>query len=211
MKNQLLNLKILKFSNIAENTSDILLNNSCDLDINFFNVDFQNLDTPYLLPEKSHDFLDNSSPNYFSILHLHLNINRIRKTWKLFLNSINFTFGVICFSEICLDDLKLSGNASHQLPDYTSKHEGRGDCKGGGVSICSSNSLNFKSGLDLTISNNDIESLSAEIVSGKVRNTIAVLYRPPNGQIEPFETFLNNTFSQIKVSRKLFILLAILI
>ena len=111
-----------------------------------------------------------------------------------------------------MDDLKLSGNASHELPNYTSKHEGRGDCKGGSVSICSSNSLNFKVGLDLTISNNDIESPSAEIVSGKVRNTIAnVLYRPPNGQIEPFETFSNNTFSQIKVSKNLFILLAILI
>lgn len=134
------------------------------------------------------------------------------ENFKLFLTSINFTFGVICFSEIWLDDLKLSGNASHELPNYTSKLEGRGNCKGGGLSICSSNSLYFKVGLDLTISNNDIESLSAEIVSGKVRHTIAnVLCRPLNGQIEPFETFLNKTFSQIKVSKKLFILLSILI
>ena len=33
---------------------------------------------------------------------------------------------------------------------------------------------------------------------------VNVLYRQPNGQIEPFETFLNNTFSQIKVSNKNF-------
>ena len=38
----------------------------------------------------------------------------------------------------------------------------------------------------------------------KSETIINVLYRPPNGQIEPFETFLNNTFSQGKVSAKAF-------
>ena len=67
------------------------------------------------------------------------------------------------------------------------------------------NSLNFKIRPDLTISNNDIESFSAEIVSDKIRHTIFnVLKRPPNGQIEPLLTFLNYTFSQIKVSNKAF-------
>ena len=73
---------------------------------------------------------------------------------------------------------------------YTSKHQVWGNRKGGGVSIYTHNSLNFKIRPDLSISNNDIESLSAEIVSDKVRNTIVnVLYRPTNGQIEPFEPF----------------------
>ena len=50
-----------------------------------------------------------------------------------------------------------------------------------------------------------MESLSPEIVSSKVRITIVnVSYRPPNGQIEASETFLNNTFSQIKVSKEAF-------
>ena len=67
--------------NIADNTPAIVLDNSCDLDVNFFNVNFQNFDTPYLLPEKFHDFLDNTSPNYFSILKL--NIRSIKKTSKI--------------------------------------------------------------------------------------------------------------------------------
>ena len=101
-----------------------------------------------------------------------------------------------------MDDLTLSGNASYELPNYTSKHQVQGDRKGGGVS-------NY---IHKEISNNNIESLSAEIVSDKVWNTIVnVLYKPKNCQIEPFETFLNNTFSQIKVSKKPSILLAILI
>ena len=38
---------------------------------------------------------------------------------------------------------------------------------------------------DLSINDNDIESLTTEILSDKNRNTlINVLYRPPNGQIE---------------------------
>ena len=102
-----------------------------------------------------------------------------------------------------MDYLTLSGNASFELPNYTSKHQVRSDRKGGGIYI--HNPLNFKIRPDLSISNNDIDSLSAEIVCEKVRSTIVnVLYRPPNGQIEHLETFLNNTFSQIKVSKKTF-------
>ena len=58
----------------------------------------------------------------------------------------------------------LSGNASHELPNYTSKHQVLGDGKGGGVSIYIHNDINFKIRADLSISNNDIESLFAKIV-----------------------------------------------
>ena len=92
--------KSLKYS-IAENSNDILLDNSCDPDVNFFKVNFENRNTPYLFPEEFKCFLVNSSPsNYFSILHL--NIRSIKKNFenfKLFLKTINFTFSVICFSE----------------------------------------------------------------------------------------------------------------
>ena len=53
--------------------------------------------------------------------------------------------------------------------------------------------------------NNDIESLTIEILLNIKRNTLNnALYRPPNVQIEPFENFLNNIFSKIKKSNKLF-------
>ena len=42
---------------------------SCD----FFNVNFENANTPYLFPEKFKNFLDNSSPySYDSTLHLNI-------------------------------------------------------------------------------------------------------------------------------------------
>ena len=66
---------------IADNTPDVLLDNSCNPDVKFFNVNFHNFGTPYLLPEKFYDFLNNTSPDYFFILHL--NIRSIKKTSKL--------------------------------------------------------------------------------------------------------------------------------
>ena len=40
----------LKYS-IADNNNNILLDESCDPDVNFFNANFENLNTPYLFPE----------------------------------------------------------------------------------------------------------------------------------------------------------------
>ena len=64
--------------NISDNT-DILLDDSCDPDVNFFNKKFQSLDTPYLMPGEFHNFLDNSSDQ---VSVLHLNIRSIKKTLK---------------------------------------------------------------------------------------------------------------------------------
>ena len=54
----------------------------------------------------------------------------------------------------------------------------------------------------MSINNNDIESLIINPLRQK--KTINALYRPPNGQIESFEKCLNNIFSKIKKSNKLF-------
>ena len=90
---------------IVDNNNNILLDDSCDLDVNFFNVSFEILNTLYLLPEDLNSAYENeSSSSYFSILHL--NIISIKKNFgnfKMFLNSINFTFSSICFSETWLD------------------------------------------------------------------------------------------------------------
>ena len=76
--NETKNFETLKY-NISDNT-DILLDDSCIPDVNFFNKKFQSLDTPYLMPGEFHNFLDNSS-DQFSVLHL--NIRSIKKTLKI--------------------------------------------------------------------------------------------------------------------------------
>ena len=75
--NETKNFETLKY-NISDNT-DILLDDSCDPDVNFFNKKFQSLDTPYLMPGEFHNFLDNSSDQ---VSVLHLNIRSIKKTLK---------------------------------------------------------------------------------------------------------------------------------
>ena len=98
----------LKYS-IADNNNNILLDDSCDLDVNFFNVNFENLNMPYLCPEDFNSAYENES--YLSILHF--NIRSVKKNFenfKMFLNSISFTFIIICFSETWLDETNSAEN-----------------------------------------------------------------------------------------------------
>ena len=181
----------LKYS-IAVNNNNILLNDSCDQDVNFFNVNLENLNTPYLFPEEFNSAYENeSSSTYFSILDL--NIGSIKKNFenfKSFVNSINFTFSIICFSETWLDETNSTENSLFELPNYMSKHQVRSDQRGSGVFIYVHKTFDFKVRSDLSMNNKDIESISTEINTNKKRNTLVnILYRPPNGQIEPFEIF----------------------
>ena len=194
------NFETLK-CNISNESNDILLNNAYDPDLNFFSKNIKNLDTVYVLPEDFHDSLEKPITSYFSILHL--NIRSIKKnfeSFKTFLSSLDFTFSILCFSETWCDDLD---NFTYDLPNYTSNHQKRSDCKGGGVSAYIHNSLNVKTRPDLSTNCGDIESLTLEIISEKTRNTIvSVLYRPPNGHFEHFENFLTNFFLNTKDSNK---------
>ena len=127
--------KSLKQS-IAENSNNVLFDDSCDPDVNFFNISFENK-TLYLPPEELKSFLDYSSPlNYFSISRL--NIRSIKKnfeSFKLFLKSIRFTFSVIFVFETWLNDLSITRDTSYELPNYTSNHQIRRDHKGGRVFV----------------------------------------------------------------------------
>ena len=97
---------------------------------------------------------------------------------------------MICLSETWWDDLPTIEKSLYELPNYNSTHQARGDWKGGGVSIYIHKPLDFTVKPDLSINNNDIESLTIKILSNKKRNTlINALYRPPNGQIEYLKIF----------------------
>ena len=102
----------LKYST-ADTNNNILLGNSCDPDVNFFDVNFENVNRPYLFPEDFNSAYENeSSSNYFSILHF--NIRSTKKNFenfKMFLNSIYFTFSIICFSETWLDETNSTENS----------------------------------------------------------------------------------------------------
>ena len=72
----------------SESSGDILLDNSCDPYLHFFNTNIQNFNTPYILPEEFQNFLDNDISESLSILHL--NIRSIKKTLKLLKTFLSF-------------------------------------------------------------------------------------------------------------------------
>ena len=127
-----LNFEALKY-NPSEGSGDILLDNSCDPDLHFFNTNIQNLDTPLILPEEFQNFLDISE----SLSILHLNIRSIKKnfgTFKNFLFILNYNFSIKFFSETWLDETN-NENSNYELPGYSGIHQIRNNCRGGRVSI----------------------------------------------------------------------------
>ena len=116
------------------------------------------------------------------------------------MSTIGFCFSPICLSEIWLDGV---GNYLYQVPNYIGKHQVRYGCKVRGVSIYIPNSLSFKVPSSLCITSVDIESMSIELsLDNKCSTFVIVLYRPPNGKIKPFETFLAKLLSFIQYANK---------
>ena len=78
---EILNFESLKYS-ISDNTHEILLDNSCNSDKNFFDTEIQNKDTPYILPEEFERFSCKLNSKSFSTLHL--NIRSLKKKFDSF-------------------------------------------------------------------------------------------------------------------------------
>ena len=194
------NFETLKY-NISNESNNILLDNAYDPELIFFSKNVKNLDTVYVLPQDFHDSLEKTVTSYFSILHHNIrSIKKIFESFKTFFSSLDYTFSIICFSETWCDDLD---NFTDDLSSYISNHQKRSDRKGGGVSAYLHSSFKVKTRSDLSTNCRDIGSLTLEIISEKIRNTIiSVLYRPPNGHFEHFENFLTIFFLNTKNSNK---------
>ena len=167
---EVLNFESLKF-NPFDSSEEILTDKSFDPDLNFFNSNIGNLDTPYISHEEHKNLNENGSADTLSILHL--NIRSIKKNFenfKLFVSSSSFDFSIICFSETWLDESSLTSQSLYELPHYKSIHQIRNYGKGGGVSIYIKDSINFKPRPDLSINNTveqHVESISIELLCKK--------------------------------------------
>ena len=108
------NFENLKY-NPSENTGNILTDDSCDPDSYFFQTNFKSLDTPYLLPEKFPQLLDNKNTTSVSVLHLNIrSINKNFDNFQLFLSSLNYCFSIICFSETWCNDRNVD-NSNYKI------------------------------------------------------------------------------------------------
>ena len=93
-----------------ENSENIFLGSSSDLDLHSFNTNIQNLNATHILPEElqNQHFLGDDKGENISVLHLNIrSINKNFENFKLFLSDRNFSFSIICFSETWLNDLNV--------------------------------------------------------------------------------------------------------
>ena len=189
------------------NFESIFLNKNQDPDENLFE-NFK--DCSYFTPNDLKVSLE-EIPNEnktFSIINF--NIRSMRKNFEEFRNFIyklDFEFSIISLTETWyLDDPR--NESLFKLNNYTSIHQARNsDRNGGGTCIFIHNSMIFKKRSDLCDNNNDIESLTIEIINKNTKNIIVnVTYRQPAGNIKVFEDSLKNILSARNHNRKPFYL-----
>ena len=133
---------------------------------------------------------------------IHLNIRRAKKHFeklKDFLSQAGSFFKALCLTKTCFDD-RNSKSLLYQLPQYTVIHQhespshksGRGR---GGISMSIHDSLNWKSRRHLDINTKNVESLSIELISKYLKNTImSTIYRPPDGDFKVFNPIQDGLF-----------------
>ena len=129
-----------------------MLDDSCDLDINFFDTDIRNIDTPYILPETF--FLSTKFNMFLNLTSEYKKSQENANSFKLFLSSLSFELKIICFSEKWLDDSALACESFSKLPHYNSLHQLKGHGKGGRFSIYIIDSFNYKVRTSLSVNNN---------------------------------------------------------
>ena len=148
----------------SENLYDILLDDSCDPDVNFFIVKFENLYMPYLCPVKFKIFL--IKVHFPTIFQSHPWISRVLRikksfeNFRLFLKSFNFNFSVIWFSETWLDKLGITRDFLYEHP---SNNQIRSDRKGAGDSVYIHETFDFKHSPNLSVNIKDIEAIGDHI------------------------------------------------
>lgn len=173
-----------------------------DPDLNYF--DDVKIDSKYFFPE---DILNSYSHkgNNFSILHL--NIRGMKTNFEnflLMLEETKFSFDILCLTETWCSDHDFYNNSLFSIKNYDSIHyERKSKKKGGGIVLYLKTNLMYKKRDTLKVSDDDIESFTIEIINNRCKNTIINCgYRPPNGNVKNFSTFLNNIFKSVNNERK---------
>ena len=184
------------------NLETVSLNADVDPDENLLKDSLADLNTKYFCPENVLDLLKNTDKKAFSVLHL--NIRSLQKhfdNFKSFVSELNFSFKIICLSETWLVDSKNAPNFN--LTNYQMIHLNRNNGRiGGGVCIYIHESIAFKERKDLSISNNESEVLSIEIINTTKNVVLSSVYRPPDSSIKEFKTSLKPIFDDIQKSNK---------
>ena len=133
---------------------------------------------------------------------IYLNIRSAKKNFEKLKDLLSQTgsfFKVLCVTETWFLD-RNSEKSLYQPPQCIAIHQNRSPShksgRGGGISMYIHDSLNFKSRRDLDINTKTVESLSIALISKNSKNTIlSTIYRPPDGDFQAINTFLEDIYS----------------
>ena len=179
-----------------------------DPDIQFYNKHYSGSlqDCDYYLENMFNEKIKKCKISNQSFSVLHMNIRSMQKnlgSLENYLEALDHNFTAIGISESWLKEYNVD---RHVLDGYKAVHKYRPLRSGGGVSIFIQESLEYFTREDLCHQNNSIESVFIEIDKtqlGKDKNVIiGVVYRPPNGDIDLFNTYMSELLSKIKSERK---------
>ncbi|XP_065660400.1 uncharacterized protein LOC136084231 [Hydra vulgaris] len=154
----------------------------------------------YSIPESTQYLCENK--NKFSILQINIrSMNKNFENFKCLLGELNHDFKIICFTETWLKSNET--NSNFELRNYTSVHQMRDICVGGGISIYVHNSIDFIQRKDLNVNNLDCEALCVEIINKLAKNFIInAIYRTPAGSLKTFKTYLRTFLTTKNILQK---------
>ena len=194
------------FENVKANLFPVnsIVDEACDPDANFFNDKLDDLDSPFYSQDQLTQFSDRLTNESFSIFHLNIrSLNKNIDNLRNLLSLLKGHFKVIVLTETWCGDTA-SKNSLFQIPNYNVIHETRKDDRqGGGVCIFIRKDLNFNLRNDLDKFDNDIETLTIEIINEKAKNiVVSGIYRPPRGNINNFKDHLKIIMSKNSLKNK---------
>ena len=142
-----------------------------------------------------------------SLSIVHFNIRSVRQNLssaELFLYNLGFRFTVIALTETWLQD---SNCDLYSVNGYNIECKNRVDKMGGGVALLIKSEVNYVVRKDYSVFVDGFESLFIEIPKSLTSNNravvIGVIYRPPGGAIEDFNSKLVDIASKLKLEDKL--------
>ena len=140
----------------------------------------------------------------FSLIHFNVrsaskNLSHVEN----YLQCLDHDFSVVCLTETWYSDHNVG---LYDLKDFRQENRYRSKRGGGGVSILIRNGINYKLRPDLTIFNEEIETLFVEIegnsINSSKKHIVGVVYRPPNRDIDTFVIYLKEILDKLKHCKK---------
>ena len=171
-------------------------------DIHYFGQqpELSNLNSDYYLEKEFSKYvshLQGKEKQCTSLVHANIrSINANISKFQAYINSLNFNFNFIGFTETWLkDDTDL-----YNIQGYCMVNNVRNDRQGGGVSILIQDHIPYKIRSDLSIMDEVIECIFVEAALSK-KVLVGVVYRPPGRSIDDFNEQLRSLFEKISNTR----------